>query len=161
MGTSPKVELITPFIEAAKETFQTMVSMELRRKEVFLKQGFDMYGDISGVVGLSGVTTGTCALSLSNELAEDVVRALLMTPEGESLPEEDLRDGVGELVNMVAGGAKTRLSASQYTFNITLPTIISGGEHEVFHRSNTHCVVIVLENRKGQSLALDVCVGTR
>lgn len=161
MGTSPKVELITPFIEAAKDTFQTMASMELRRKEVFLKQGFTMYGDISGVVGLSGVTTGTCALSLPNDLAEEVIRNLLMTPESTPLPEEGLRDGVGELVNMVAGGAKTRLSASQYTFDITLPTIISGGEHEVFHRSSTHCVVIVLENRKGQTLALDVCVGTR
>lgn len=161
MGSSLKIELIAPFIDATKETFSTMVSMELRRKEVFIKQGFDMYGEISGIIGLSGTTTGTCGLSLPNDLAQDVVRTMLMIPGDEVLSEAETRDGVGELVNMIAGGAKTKLSQTQYKFNITLPTIISGGKHEVFHRSSTYCVVIVFENMEGKTFALDVCVAVK
>ena len=161
MGSSLKIELIAPFIDATKEAFSTMVSMDLRRKDIFIKQGYEMYGDVSGVIGLSGTTTGTCALSLPAAFAQDAVRTMLMTPDDEILAESEVRDGVGELVNMIAGGAKTKLSSTQYKFNITLPTIISGGPHEVFHRSSTYCVVIVFENMKSQSLALEVCVAVK
>lgn len=161
MSTSLKIELIAPFIDSTKETFQTMVSMPVRRKEVYIKQGYEMYGEISGIIGLSGATTGTCALSMSMALGERVVRTMMMTPEDEVLAESEIRDGVGELINMIAGGAKTKLSGTMYKFNITLPTIISGGGHEVFHRASTYCVVIVFENTEGETFALDVCVSVK
>lgn len=161
MAPSLKIELITPFIEATKETFNTMLSLHVRRKEVFIKQDYQMFGDFSGVIGLSGTTTGTCALSLPADLAHRAVRAMLMIPQTEELPETDVRDGVGELINMIAGGAKARLSRTSYKFNITLPTIISGGLHEVFHRGGTYCVVIVFETAEREPFALDVCVSVK
>lgn len=161
MPSSLKIELITPFIDATKETFQTMVSMQVRRKEVFIKQGYEMYGDVSGVIGLSGTTTGTCALSMPASLAEQAIRTMLMTPDDELLAESEIRDGVGELINMIAGGAKTKLSTTMYKFNITLPTIISGGRHEVFHRTSTYCVVVVFENARQETFALDICISVK
>lgn len=161
MPPSLKIELIAPFIDATKETFQTMVTMQVRRKEVFIKQGYEMYGDVSGVIGLSGTTTGTCALSMPSALAERAIRTMLMTPDDELLAESEVRDGVGELINMIAGGAKTKLSTTPYKFNITLPTIISGGPHEVFHRASTYCVVIVFENIQQETFALDVCISVK
>lgn len=158
MSSSPKIELIAPFVDATKETFKTLAAMDLRRRAIYIKDGFEMYGEVSGVIGLSGTTTGTCSLSLQASLAEDMVRAMLMMPENEELPESDIRDGIGELINMIAGAAKTKLSTTRYKFNITLPTIISGGKHEIFHRNSTHCVVVVFENAQGKSLALEVCV---
>jgi chemotaxis protein CheX len=161
MSSSLKLELITPFIDATKEAFTTMLSMPIRRKEVFIKQGYDMYGDVSGIMGLSGTTTGTCALSMPADLAERAIRAMLMTPDDEMLAESEIRDGVGELINMIAGGAKTKLSGTMYKFNMTLPTIISGGKHEVYHRSGTYCVVIVFENAERESFALDICISVK
>ena len=161
MSSSLKIELIAPFIDATKETFATMVSMKVRRKEVFIKQGYDMYGDVSGIIGLSGTTTGTCALSMPVSMASRTIRAMLMTPDDEMLAETEIRDGVGELINMIAGGAKTKLSSTMYKFNMTLPTIISGGKHEVFHRGGTYCVVIVFENAEQESFALDICISVK
>lgn len=161
MSSSLKIELIAPFIDATKETFGTMVSMQVRRKEVFIKQGYDMYGDVSGVIGLSGATTGTCALSMPVYLAQRAIRSMLMTPDDEMLAESEIRDGVGELINMIAGGAKTKLSTTMYKFNMTLPTIISGGPHEIFHRCGTYCVVIVFENAARESFSLDICISVR
>lgn len=161
MAPTLKIELIAPFIDATKETLATMVSMQVRRKEVFIKQGYEMYGDVSGVIGLSGATTGTCALSMPVALAGRAIRSMLMTPDDEMLAESEIRDGVGELINMIAGGAKTKLSSTMYKFNMTLPTIISGGKHEVFHRGGTYCVVIVFENAERESFALDVCISVK
>jgi len=158
---SLRIELLMPFIESTKETFSTMLATEIRRKAVSIKQGFDMFGDVSAVIGLSGPTAGTCAISMPQDFAERLMRQMLMVPEGEEIAESDIHDGVGELINMIAGGAKTKLSQTQHKFNITLPTIISGGPHEVFHRGDAHCVVVHFHTQEGDELALDVCVSQK
>jgi chemotaxis protein CheX len=156
-----KIELISPFVEGTKEVFETMVGMKVRRKNLYLKQGYMMYGDISAIIGLSGTTMGTCAVSLPYKLALDSIERLI----GESLNNDvnrvELRDGVGELINMISGRAKAILSTTQYRFDITLPTIISGEQHEFFQRKGTHCVVILFETETGQTFTLDVAVATR
>lgn len=156
--TQLKVELITPFITAAQTTFATMMGIKARRKQVSIKRGFEMYGDYSGVIGLSGSTTGSCALSLPAGFARNAVNRMLMADDEASLTDIDLRDGVGEMINMISGGAKTALATTRYKFNITLPTIISGGRHEVFHRPGTYCVVVLLEAESGDTFALEIAV---
>ena len=42
-------------------------------------------------------------------------------------------DGVGEILNIIAGRAKTALARETSTIDMSLPTIVSGREHEV-HR---------------------------
>lgn len=160
-SSSVRIELIMPFVESTKETFATMLGAEVRRRQVYIKQGYEMYGDVSGVIGLSGPTTGTCALSLPATLAHQLIHAMLMAPEDERLADSDVNDGVGELINMIAGGAKTKLTQTQYRFNITLPTIISGGKHEVFHRGGAYCVVILFQTKEGDGFTLEVCVSQK
>jgi chemotaxis protein CheX len=96
-----KVELITPFITSTQDTFATMMGIKARRKEVYIKRGFEMYGEYSGVIGLSGATTGSCGLSLPTSFARYAVNRMLMTDDPDSLTDVDLRDGVGEMVNLV------------------------------------------------------------
>jgi chemotaxis protein CheX len=153
-----QIELITPFIDGARETFRAMASVQIRRKDVFLKRGHEMYGAYSGVIGLSGTTTGTCAVSLTAPLAELCVRRMLGLPEDAPVEAGDVRDGVGELVNMIAGRAKAILAESKYTFDITLPTIISGEKHELYLRRKADCVVVLFETDSDHTFALDVCV---
>ena len=53
-----KLEVVMPFIEATKEIFDTMAQIKTRRKDVYLKSGYGMFGDVSGVIGLSGKPGG-------------------------------------------------------------------------------------------------------
>lgn len=156
-----KVELIMPFVTGTKEVFETMVGLKIRRKDLYLKNGYMMYGDISGIIGLSGSTAGTCAISLPGKVAIGAIERLLGESFGEDVERVEIRDGVGELVNMIAGRAKTILSSTPYHFDITLPTIISGKKHEFFQRKGTYCVVIVFETEEGGIFTLDVAVATR
>ena len=52
---------------------------------------------------------------------------MFSVPEGE-LGDEDLRDALGELTNMVGGNIKTLLPGSEF---ISLPTVIEGSDYGV------------------------------
>jgi len=155
----PRIELIGPFVEGVRDTFQTAASLPVRRRGVYLKKGHTMFGEVSGVIGLSGPTAGTCAVSMSTRLAVYAVRQMLMTPAGEEVTTTDVRDGVGEIVNMVAGRAKAILSKTRFKFDLTLPTIITGRSHEFYRGKGAPCVVVLFDAvGTGESFALDVSV---
>ena len=120
-------KFIVPFIEAVHTTFEMMVHMKVHRKDAYIKKNYVMLGDISGIVGVSGKTAGTSAVSLPADLAVKCISAMM---GGEEIPgginDTIVHDGVGELINMIAGQAKTTLSSTPLRFEITLPTIISG-----------------------------------
>lgn len=159
--SSIKIELIQPFIQGTKETFENFVGMKIRRKDVYLKQDYLMSGDVSGIIGLSGSTAGTCAISLPEQLAVDVIEKLICEKIENGLEAVEVRDGVGELINMISGRAKSILSSTKYKFDITLPTIICGKGHEFFQKKSASCVVIVFETETVASFTLDVSVASR
>lgn len=159
--SAPKAELITPFVVAVRDTFETMLGMKVHRKNLYIKKGSRMYGEISGIIGLSGRTTGTCAISLPEMVAVAAIQRLLSAASDASLSRADLHDGVGELINMIVGRAKALLSTTQYKFDISLPTIVSGEEHEFYQKKTALCVVILFETETGGLFTLEVTVAAR
>jgi chemotaxis protein CheX len=51
----------------------------------------------------------------------------------------DFSDAIGELANMIAGGAKKHLGANA---NITVPSVIIGPGHQIARLSGVPCIVI-------------------
>jgi len=96
------VEFINPFIEAAKNVFVTMCKLPIERKDLFLKADHKMYGDISGVMGLSGEATGSVVISLPTRLACEMIGRMLGEPPLAAL-DDCVCDGVAELINVIAG----------------------------------------------------------
>ncbi len=156
-----KAEVVAPFVKAVKETFLTMMEMPVRRCGIHIKHDYLMFGEITGVIGLSGVVSGTCAISMPGALAIDAVGRMLGEDLGGQFDQQEVRDGVGEMINMVAGRAKGLLSTTPYKFDITLPTIISGERHEVFLRKGTACIVLVFETKDGARFTLDLSLAQR
>jgi chemotaxis protein CheX len=86
--------------------------------------------EISAVIGFSGDITGNCALRLSEQTAREALKRLTGEPVSEP---DEVADGVGELVNMIAGNAKAALQ--DFTLSLSFPEIIRGKGHEIcFHR---------------------------
>ena len=155
------VEFVAPFIQATQETFETMVGLTVRRRDAWVKDGYTVYGEISGVIGLSGATAGTCAISMPLSMAVHAVGAMLDETLEPDSSQGVVRDGVGELINMIAGRAKALLSKTPYKFDITLPTIVSGGRHEVFQRKGTRCLVLLFETETHARFSLEICVAEK
>lgn len=151
-------KFILPFIDATHSTFEMMVGRSVTRKDVYIKKNCMMFGDVSGVIGVSGKLCGTSAVTLPAQLAIDCVSAMMGGEEiKDGIGDVIVHDGVGELINMIAGQAKTTLGSTEYRFEITLPTIISGRGHEVYHKQGTVCVSTIFEMESGEEFALDLC----
>lgn len=151
------VEFINPFIDATRNVFTTMCNIDCKRKKLFLKDDHKMLGDISGVMGLTGAATGSVVISMPGKLACQVVGNMLqMEPEDEL--SSDVCDGVGEVINMVAGQAKAMLVKTKYHFTISIPSVVKGQGHEISHKKGTPNIVVLFETDLEQDFALQVCL---
>ena len=142
MAKTVDVQLINPFMMATLECLEVMVHMKPQRKRIFIKEDPSMYGEVSGVIGMSNGIVGSCVVSFPMGLAERVVASFL----GETPPiiESVLQDGIGEITNMVAGGAKRRFCESGRKFDISTPTVVFG-KHPTFLYNPSNCVCIACE----------------
>lgn len=113
---------VDPFIESIREVFDSMIgsSVELAEKHATVTTPHPP--DIIGVIGLSGSAKGMVALRLPDNSALAIIGQMV----GAKFDEVDpaIVDGVGELVNMVAGSAKARFPG--HNISISLPTVVRG-----------------------------------
>lgn len=132
MATTMKVELINPFVTSTINVFRTMFATELKRGQVFLRRPDQTHGGLSGVIGLSGQAQGTAAVIVSEETAMRVTsRFLGMDVDAVN---DDVVDCIGEVINMVAGGAKAQMES--YALSLSLPSIVRGKDHLIEFPSN-------------------------
>lgn len=143
------VDCINPFLTAAVNVFQTMLSCELRRGKPYLHDGVQPAHEVSGIIGLSGKAVGTVVMSVDRDVALKATEAMLGEPAYEM--NGDVADTVGELTNMIAGSAKAKLD--QFEMTISLPSVIMGRHHSVFFPTEAQPINIPFESEWGS-----VCV---
>jgi chemotaxis protein CheX len=131
-GKTIDVNLVNPFIEATIECLTQMAGMQPARKRLFIKNDPKMHGDVSGVIGMSRGLTGSCMVSFPMPLARRIVGGMLMEDPAALTPEM-VNDGIGEVANMVAGGARRLFVAAGKQFDISTPTVISGDPISMFN----------------------------
>jgi len=80
------------------------------------------------LVALAGDdTTLQIGMAATPEDCMELSRTLLgMEPEDEELSEQDLVDALGEIVNVLAGGVKTRMAHVAASMRIGLPIVLKG-----------------------------------
>jgi chemotaxis protein CheX len=88
---------------------------------------------------MSGDVVGTIILSFRCRRGGVDRRAVLRREARERTP--DFADAVGELVNMVSGGAKAMFTDTK-DVSISCPSVIVGKDHGVALPSDVPCVVI-------------------
>jgi len=125
-----KVEYINPFIEAVHETFTSMLDSSVDRGEIGVSTGASHPRDITAFIGLSGPARGAVTLSFPTPTALSVVGRLL----GQELHivDDGITDGISEMVNIVAGGAKSKLSrVDGPPIELGLPNVVRGNGYEM------------------------------
>ena len=120
-----KAEYINPFLVSTIATFKTMLGCALTRGTPYVKNGSQPKHEVSGLIGLSGRVQGTVVLGLGREAALRATEAMLQ----ERPPEinGDVVDAIGELANIIAGGAKAQLE--HLDLSVSLPSVITGKAH--------------------------------
>lgn len=145
--------LIKGTIASCSEIFDMMLPLKLTERMFdypLSQEIFDhaISDDVVASIGLTGELSGTVSLYVSIPMALNVA-GWMMDQKYEELNSE-VYESLGEMINMIAGGLKNRLSsADQEAFHLSIPIVISGKDKIVFHGSNKHQIVIPLETDMG------------
>jgi len=106
--------------ESAEEAFSTMVNLPIGRSE------HTETANLVGSITFTGPAKGVIYVECAPGAGEKIARSMLMMEESDALEESAVKDAIGEVSNLVAGGFKTRIMETVGTIDISVPTVISG-----------------------------------
>ncbi len=151
-----EMEYINSFIKNTCNVLKTTASLNVTFQEVYFTNDFKIFGDISGLIALSGDAEGILGITFYWPLAKIII-ARMMGVEQDKINAELIHDGVAEIVNMISGSTKKDFVGRPYHFEISLPSVIVGGGHQLGHPGKTPIAVLIF-NVDYQYFALQVCL---
>lgn len=137
---------INPFVRSVCRTFETMCALKVTVGKPMLKTDDNPATDVSGVIGFSGDAAGSVVLHFNFDVASRIASKFAgtaITPD-----HADFSDAIGELANMVAGGAKSQFEGLD--ISISLPSVIVGKNHNVSASKSAPRLVIPCQTDAGQ-----------
>ena len=148
------VRLVNPFINATINVLETMAFLSAEAGKPYVKTDNVAVGDVSGVLGLTGVANGTIAVTFEESCILKVVSNML----GETMSELDseIADAVGELTNMISGQARRELEEDGRAFRAAIPSVITGRNHSITHYTNGPKIAIPFNTESG-AFTIEVC----
>ncbi|HEX8877345.1 MAG TPA: chemotaxis protein CheX [Phycisphaerales bacterium] len=148
-------QYIKPFIASIQNVFTTMMQLPVTVQAPKVKDNPSMTYDVSGIIGLSGDVVGSIVLSFPKETAERIVSLLTGSPMTADSP--DFADAIGELVNMVSGGAKANFTGKKVS--ISCPSVVVGTGHKVAKQTDAPTIIIPCATDCGE-VAIEVTIQT-
>lgn len=149
------VTFINPFLEGTINVLKTMAFVKPVAGKPYLKKHSKAVGDVSAVIGLTGSAKGSLALSFSEKSIIRIVNNML--GENFQMVNDEIKDAVGEITNMISGDARKRLEGAGFVVRAAIPTVIFGKDHELTHILNGPSIIIPFAIDEG-SFVVDVCL---
>lgn len=141
-----QAKYINPFIKATVALFEDFVGVPVTPEKPHVRSDPSDLEEVSGIIGLAGETVGAVVLSFSRESAIKMVSAMEKRPY-QALT-NDVIDGVGELVNIIAGNAKKDLT--EFRIEISLPGIVTGNNYQIHWPENIPVIAVPFESEHGR-----------
>ena len=139
---------VNVFIEAALSTLETTAQTSAKAfDDPYLKKEPVAKGDITGVISITGDYNGSVSITYSEKLILHVVTTMF----GEEMTEinDEIKDAVGELTNMISGQATTKLTELGRSLKAELTDVILGGQHSLNHMTGYPVVAMSYETENG------------
>jgi len=128
----------------------TMAKLELTPLKPSLKKSSVAQGDVSGLIGMvSEQAKGSLSITFEASLAIATMRG--MVGEAPNEVNREITDLVGEITNMVTGGAKRLLSEKGVEFDMATPMVVSGENHTIHHKAKGSVIIIPLRSAHGKA----------
>jgi len=125
-------KFINPVLTAVVNILQTMAKITPQPGKPEVKSDDASRGVISGFIDLAGSDTRvSVAVTFTREAILDI-GSRMMNMELKEV-DDIIKDLVGEMANMIAGGAKANLQEAGFDFDLTLPSVVVGEGHQVKH----------------------------
>ena len=125
------VKIINPFLIAAVNVMKTMANVEPVPGKPFVKKESTAMGDVSAIIGITGEAQGSMALTFTESCIVGIASSLM----GMTFTDlnDEVKDAVGELTNMICGDARRRVSENGIILQAGIPTVVAGKNHSITH----------------------------
>ncbi|HHK8573464.1 TPA: chemotaxis protein CheX [Vibrio parahaemolyticus] len=126
-----RAEFVNPFLASLMNVLKTMASLELKPQ-----------------------TRGSMSITFDEALALEIMQNMLgERPNGLN---EEVTDMVGEITNMVTGGAKRILAESGFDFDMATPVVVSGRGHTIRHKCEGSIIIMPFSSQWGNAF-IEIC----
>ena len=145
-----QVDFLNPVLYACENVMIKMADLSIVAGKPKLKKSAtaEVGATVTGIISMRG---GDRCASIAIIFKDTVLSkiALKMLPDDVQQGEYMAFDLVGEISNMIIGGAKTQLLKEGYDFELSLPTVISGYDYLIAHQTKTPILRIPLMSDVG------------
>ena len=142
------MEFAKKIVETTEEIVNTMIFLEVSA-DVPLEQGKQALGcHVSAMIGLTGGFSAMLGIHCPEAVGLAISGAMLGT-EIEEI-DADVKDALGEIANMLAGGLKERFAAEDFNLELAIPTAISGKSYTISSSTKSNRVIIPFNIEQGQ-----------
>ncbi len=147
-------DCINKMIEATIHTLETTAGAKIKARKPFVKDNPIATGAISGLIHLSGDFSGSFAVSFSEKFILHVVSTMF----GEEMKEinDEIKDAVGEIANMISGQATIKLTELGKALKAKLSSVQTGPGHSIVHLEN-HPVIALPYRTEHGDFTIEVC----
>ncbi len=143
------VEYVNPFLSSLVNVLSTMANTTIVPGQPRIKKDEVARGDVSGLIGMIGPQTkGSFSVSFEESLALEIMFRML--GERPKAINEEVTDMVGEITNMVTGGAKRILGEKGYEFSMATPVVVSGKGHTITHKCDGPKILMPFDSDFGK-----------
>jgi chemotaxis protein CheX len=136
---------LPPFIASTKAMFETMLGWQVEIASAAKCDEFQPGHDVTGIISFTGGLKGTIVVSLDKDVAFAAAEAFI--GERPNSINSDVLDMVGELANMIGGGAKERFNMSDIVLG--LPTTVTGNDCRVSFTPETKVETVCFNTLSG------------
>lgn len=136
--------------KATVEIFQTMLMMDAVPGEPMDTRAGSFKDSVTGIVGLAGPSKGMVAIHIPEKTALKITSAFLCM-EVDSI-DDDVKDAIGELANMVAGSIKADLSDDSKEYKLSIPSVVCGAEYQIECLAESQRVIVPFTVSDGEFL---------
>jgi chemotaxis protein CheX len=124
-----------------------MAGIDIIPGKFFIKQDHKAIGDITATLDVTGDKHGTIVVSFARGSATVLVQCML----GGAADDNDMRDAVGEVTNMISGRARATMSEAGIVLRTPTPTVTTDNSLNINYTAEAPVVVIPFTERVGKT----------
>lgn len=117
-------------VAATTEVFTNLIMLDASPVSSHGVSSTAMGDRYSSMVGMSGDFQSLLSIHCPEKVAR-VITAAMLGLEPAEVADEEMRDALGEVANMVAGDIKTAFSREGKVLNLSIPTTVSGSAYRL------------------------------
>lgn len=135
------VKFVNPIVGAVVDVLETMAQIKMERGTPGLrdKNSPKTHGDVTGMISVNSENfSGSLAMVFKEDLILSIYKNMMS--EDKTQIDDDVKDCVMELTNIVFGNARRDLNLIGHSIKPARPSVISGTNHEVVNSGQGLCL---------------------